>query len=522
MTFLSLIYGVFLLCVLGIYWSAQTQTQRLWALVITSLLFYAALPTPGGPSPVYSLLLPIFSIFLLMTSAVVNFWLGRSLSQRSAVGLHGDPQLSEAEWQFAQEEWNYRRTWILASGIVFNVALLLSFKYAPFFLRTIGTLLGSSVVLTTADVIAATIIPPLGLSFFCFECIAYLIDIYRGAPATPQFLKFAAYKFFFPKLISGPITRYHPLAIQFKSLTPPTPDRVAEGLWLIACGALKKGLVADNLGRYVDLVFNPDTGNLLRAGSGDLWLATAAYGLQLYLDFSGYVDVALGSALLLGLNLPQNFDFPYCTTSIADFWRRWHMTLGDWLRNYLYFPLGGSRRGLWRTCLNLMVVMLIAGIWHGANWGFIVWGALHGLALVVHRLTDSQSRRRAWLSTLWLSLPGMAIAWFVTQLMVFLTWIFFRLPNLKDSLWVISHLWGQAADAQFVQKIYVETLQLSRPAIALLLLAILVIMGLLYQSRQIFKLQLNWPIKLFLVPICLYAVWQLGPEGTLPYIYFDF
>ncbi len=144
---------------------------------------------------------------------------------------------------------------------------------------------------------------------------------------------------------------------------------MAHSLW-----CCQKGLLADNLGVLVDLSFQ----NLQRAGSSDLWLATAAYGLQLYLDFSGYVDMARGSALLLGFDLPRNFDFPYFSTSIADFWRRWHITLGDWLRNYLYFPLGGSRQGLRRTCLNLMIIMVIAGIWHGAAWGFIVWGFCTG------------------------------------------------------------------------------------------------------------------------------------------------
>ena len=171
----------------------------------------------------------------------------------------------------------------------------------------------------------------MGLSFFCFELIAYLVDVYRGAPAATSLLEFTAYKLFFAKLISGPITRYHHLNNQFKNLKFPLPEQMADGLWLLGRGAIKKGIFADNLGILVDLSFS----NLQRAGSGDLWLATLAYGLQLYLDFSGYVDLARGTALLLGLSLPINFDAPYFTPSIAEFWRRWHMTLGDWLRNYL-------------------------------------------------------------------------------------------------------------------------------------------------------------------------------------------
>jgi alginate O-acetyltransferase complex protein AlgI len=344
------------------------------------------------------------------------------------------------------------------------------------------------------------------------------VDVYRGAPAAQQFLKFSAYKLFFAKLISGPITRYHPLAAQVETQTFPTVDRLVEGVWLIACGAVKKGLLADNLGVLVDLSFQ----NLQRAGSGDLWLATVTYGLQLYLDFSGYVDMARGSAVLLGFDLPQNFDFPYFSTSIADFWRRWHMTLGDWLRNYLYFPLGGSRQGLLRTCLNLVIVMAIAGIWHGATWGFVVWGLLHGVALVVHRLTEALSQRQPWLKSAWQSLPGIVLAWLLTQSMVFSTWIFFRLPDLKESWLVVQRLWGHTADAQFAQKVYLEAIGLAPFQIVLLLWALGVVMGAAYLCDRVFKLQLNWHIKLMLVPLCLFAVWVLAPKDSLPYIYFDF
>jgi len=271
------------------------------------------------------------------------------------------------------------------------------------------------------------------------------------------------------------------------------------------------------LGIYVDLSFT----NLQRAGSEDLWLAIFAYGLQLYLDFSGYVDMARGTALLLGWYLPPNFDFPYFSASIADFWRRWHMTLGDWLRNYLYFPLGGSRVGLWRTCLNLSLVMLIAGIWHGAAWGFIVWGGLHGLALAVHRLTDVLFKRLR-LEFLWENPIGIAIGWLLTQAMVFGSWIFFRLPDLKDSGWAISHLWGHTADVQFADKVYVEALGLERVHLTWILAALAAAMLGNYALSRSLKLELNWPMKLVLVPLCLYAVWVLAPKGGLPYIYFDF
>jgi alginate O-acetyltransferase complex protein AlgI len=407
---------------------------------------------------------------------------------------------------------------LLWLGIVLNVLCLLSFKYLPFLLSNLGALLSLPAARESANVIKSHLIAPLGISFFTFECIAYLIDVYRGAPATDWLLEFSAYKLFFPKLISGPITRYHQFAAGLKTLHFPSAERLTEGLWLIACGAVKKALLADQLGIFVDLCF----GNLERAGSGDLWLAVVAYGLQLYLDFSGYVDIARGSAILLGFNLPENFDFPYFSTSIADFWRRWHITLGDWIRNYLYFPLGGSRKGLERTCFNLLIVMLITGIWHGAAWGFVVWGGLHGLALVAHRLTQAISDREEGLKQWWESWSGVLVAWLLTQLMVFISWIYFRLPNLKEANLVIRNLWGHSADIQFAQKVYIEALGLERFQIALLLATLIASMGFVFIIQRGLKLQLNWPLKLLLVPLCLFTVWVLAPEGGLPYIYFDF
>ncbi|MFM6311899.1 MAG: MBOAT family O-acyltransferase, partial [Dolichospermum sp.] len=215
-------------------------------------------------------------------------------------------------------------------------------------------------------------------------------------------------------------------------------------------------------------------------------------------------------------------NFPYFSTSIADFWRRWHITLGDWLRNYLYFPLGGSRRGLIRTCGNLLIVMLLAGIWHGSAWGFIVWGISHGIALVVHRLTAFLSDRLTILNLFWQHPLGIICAWSLTQIMVFISWIWFRLPNLPDSGLVIQHLWGYPADQQFADKVYVEALNSTQYQIFYSLLTIALLMTVSYSCKARMKLDLSWSIKIFLTPLCFYAVWLLAPQGSLPYIYFDF
>jgi D-alanyl-lipoteichoic acid acyltransferase DltB (MBOAT superfamily) len=505
MTFISPNYALFLIGVLGIFWLVQKPSWRLWTLLIASLIFYASWQIQYIP--------------LLVVITVINFALGKAIGSNTTHGPHATNQnLSNEEWLQAQKGWNHRRFKLLWLGIGLNILGLVSFKYLPFLLNNIAAVLNLQAGQESANWLKTNLITPLGLSFFTFECIAYLIDVYRGAPATQKLLDFSAYKLFFPKLISGPITRYHQFAGGLKTLQFPNTERLTEGLWLIACGAIKKALLADRLGIFVDLCFS----NLERAGSGDLWLAIFAYGLQLYLDFSGYVDIARGSAILLGFNLPENFDFPYFSTSIADFWRRWHMTLGDWIRNYLYFPLGGSRQGLGQTCLNLMIVMLITGIWHGAAWGFVVWGGLHGLALVAHRLTQALSERRERVKQWWQTWLGVFVAWFLTQSMVFLSWIFFRLPNLKEAGLAIQNLWGHSADIQFVQKVYIDAIGLGRFHIALLLAALVASMCSVYSVQRGLKLQLNWPLKLLLVPLCLLTVCLLAPQGGLRYIYWDY
>ncbi len=479
------------------------QSWRVFILLVASLFFY------GTIQPEYIPLLLIITLF--------NFYLAQAI---------GEPK----DWRIANKQWNRRRLLLLWLGIVFNILLLLSFKYIPFILSSIGIIYNLPNILETANLVDSNLIAPLGLSFFCFECLAYLIDVYRGAPAAASLLEFTSYKLFFPKLISGPISRYHYLrnqlgmigkkntqfSVKIPALKFPSIEQITEGIWLIATGAVKKALIADNLGIFVDLSFN----NLQRAGSGDLWLAIVTYGLQLYLDFNAYVDIARGSAFLMGLRLPQNFDFPYFSTSIAEFWRRWHTTLGDWLRNYLYFPLGGSRVGLFRTCVNLLIVMLIAGIWHGAAWGFIVWGVLHGLALVVNRLVEAISNYFK-AQKIWEGLPGILMSWLLTQSWVFGAWIFFRLPNLRDSSWVLSHWWGYDADVQFADKVYLEAMGLERLEFVWLICGLVVAMGVNYWFHRSLKLQLNWYLKVLLVPIFFFAVWLLAPEG-LPYIYFDF
>jgi alginate O-acetyltransferase complex protein AlgI len=508
MKFISPAYAIFLCLTLGCYWGiAKTQHQKLLAIVISSILFYISF-----------LQIQYFPIILMMI--LVNYWIGKLLLDSQIIEYK---EIQDRLGKESLRRWlprgKQQRKRVLAIGIGFNLALLILAKYVPFLIG-LFTPINPIEIQSLTTLIKSNFFPPLGISFLSFESIAYLIDVYKGSPATGNLLKYAAYKSFFPKLVSGPITHYHQFAPQLNNLKFPSLERWTEAGWLIASGAIKKTLIADNLAIFVKLVFDPNI--LDRAGSFDLWLAIFAYGLQIYLDFSGYVDIVLGTAILFGINLPTNFNFPYLSTSITDFWRRWHISLGNWLRDYIYIPLGGSRLGLVRTCLNLFVLMLISGIWHGADWGYMLWGVIHGIALVLHRLANLVITKNQSLSLFWQSRSGHITGWLLTQIFVFVAWIWFRLPNLSQSNLVFRHLWGYPRDDQFAVKVYAESLKLADSQILLILVGIMISMIVAYTFDRLLKLNLNWQLKLTLIPICLYIVWLLSPTESLAFIYFDF
>ena len=508
MKFISPAYAVFLCITLIFYWAvAKTQNQKLWTIVLSSSLFYISFRQLQY--------FPIISMMIL-----VNYWLGKLLLESQIIEYKEiqDRLGDDYFWRWLPRGRQQRKI-VLIIGIVFNILILILAKYIPFIVSIFAPI-NPTELQPIGIWLKSNFLPPLGISFLSFESAAYLIDVYKGSPATGNLLKYAAYKSFFPKLVSGPITHYHQFAPQLNNLRFPSIERLTEAGWLIASGAIKKTLIADNLATFVKLVFDPNT--LDRAGSIDLWLAIFAYGLQLYLDFSGYVDIVVGTAILFGVNLPANFNFPYMSTSIADFWRRWHISLGNWLRDYIYIPLGGSRLGLFRTCLNLFALMLISGIWHGADWGYILWGVIHGIALVIHRLTHVLSEQNQLLRSFWQSRWGQICGWTLTQILVFVTWIWFRLPNLAQSNLVFQHLWGYPRDAQFATKIYIENLNLADSQILIILLSITGAMMLAYTFDRILKLNLNWHLKLTIIPICLYVVWLLSPTESLAFIYFEF
>ncbi|MFT5731589.1 MAG: alginate O-acetyltransferase complex protein AlgI [Planctomycetota bacterium] len=369
---------VFLPLVLGLHLLAP-RWARNGLLLLASLGFYAW--GEGG------------LVGLLIGSAAVNHWIGRRIVRT--------------------EERAARRRWT-AAGVAANLGLLVLFKYA-------GWLTGGALAFDL----------PLGISFFTFQALSFLIDIERRDADPPRGLSdFALYLALFPQLVAGPIVRYRDLAAQIRERTV-TSEAFAEGVRRFVFGLAKKVLIADTLAGPADTIFALSADALSPAVA---WLGVAAYTLQIYFDFSGYSDMAIGIGLMLGFRLPENFRHPYASSSITEFWRRWHISLSTWFRDYLYIPLGGNRHGAVRTYLNLWVVFILCGLWHGAAWTFVLWGAYHGLLLVLERLGLGSLLKRA---------PRpFAVA--VTVLLVAGGWVLFRAPDIAAAGEIYAALAGRA------------------------------------------------------------------------------
>ncbi len=326
-----------------------------------------------------------------------------------------------------------QRRLVLGLGVAANLVLLAQCKYAPFFTSAVNDVTGAGLPLPAA-------ILPLAISFFTFQQIAFLVDSFRGEAGRPRLHDYALFVSFFPQLIAGPIVTHRELLPQLQRRDlGPTFERVGPGLTLFLAGLVKKVLVADPLARIADPIFAAAAGGEAVALL-DAWGAALAYTFQLYFDFSGYSDMAIGLAHMLGIALPLNFDSPYKAESIIDFWRRWHMTLSRFLRNYLYIPLGGSRHGPARRHLNLMLTMLLGGLWHGAGWNFVLWGGLHGALLTLNHGWRAV-RRGAPAHPLPL---GRGAARLATFLCVLLGWVFFRAETPQAALGMLTAMVGLA------------------------------------------------------------------------------
>lgn len=378
------------------------ESAIVW-LVLASLFFY------GWWNPVY--------LLLILLSMGVNFGFGELLGSAHKLG--------EAA----------RGKYYLTVGIIFNLGLLGYFKYAGFLADNLNIIVGT-------DIDVGDIILPLAISFFTFQQVAYLVDAYKGVTKEYRFSHYALFVTFFPQLIAGPIVHHKDMLPQFmrqETLKPQT-ENIAIGLSIFFIGLFKKAVLADGVAGYGTSVFDA-------AAAGETlsffeaWGGALAYTMQLYFDFSGYSDMAIGGARLFGIRLPLNFHSPYKATSIVEFWRRWHMTLSRFLRDYVYIPLGGSRQGKSRRYFNLIATMLLGGLWHGAGWTFVVWGGLHGFYLVINHAWHWIRQFIGWPVSA-SSRIGKFSAWLVTFLAVVVGWVFFRAADFQSAIAMLEGMIG--------------------------------------------------------------------------------
>jgi alginate O-acetyltransferase complex protein AlgI len=394
--------------------------------------------SPGAPRMLFNspefiaLFLPItlmgFYLFGNCTEARLNWLLAASTVFYGYWDIRFLPLLAGSimfNWLLARYLPYYRRSGLILLGVGFNLLLIGIFKYFNFFAENLYALAGS-----TFD--PFDLILPLGISFFTFQQISYLVDRQRERAPDYPLLRYALYVLFFPQLIAGPIVRHDEIIPQYQL----SPLRLAiyrlfsQGVVLFCMGLLKKTLIADRLAITATPLFEAaGAGQVLTLAEG--WVASVSYSMQLYFDFSGYSDMAIGLGMMFGLRIPFNFNAPYAATSLRAFWRRWHISLSRFLRDYLYVPLGGNRRGTARMVSALLATLLLGGLWHGAGWTFVLWGALHGLALIVNHL---------WTAAGW-TLPR-PIAWGLTLLFLLPTWVIFRADSLATAGTILESMMG--------------------------------------------------------------------------------
>ena len=386
---------LFLPITLAVYFLAGMARDKRWALgwlILASLFFY------GWWNPK--------NLLIIVASVCFNYALARV-----CIGPANPP----------------RRKWWLAFGIASNLALLGYFKYANFFVNNLNELTGSAIHLDR-------IILPIAISFFTFQQIVFLVEAYRDQAKDYDFLHYALVVTFFPHLIAGPIVHYREMLTQFNrpSIRKFAASHLAVGITIFAIGLFKKVVIADGIAPVANSVFGAPASGITPT-LFEAWTGALAYTFQLYFDFSGYSDMAIGLARMIGIRFPMNFNSPYKSVNIIDFWRRWHITLSRFLRDYLYIPLGGNRKGAVRRHLNLTLTMLLGGLWHGAGWTFVIWGGLHGVYLMVNHFWLAARQKLGFERT---TLPGRVAARALTFLCVVVAWVFFRATSFSTA-WTI-------------------------------------------------------------------------------------
>lgn len=391
----------------------------------------------------------------------------------------------------------------VAVSLLCSLGVLAYFKYANFIFWNWAVLNGDN--FQPLDIFL-----PVGISFYTFQSVSYIIDVYKGRVApTTTWLEYAFFLTFFPALVAGPIVRADYFLPQIRQQHEATRSETYAGLWLIILGVVKKAIIADYIAQYNDLIFDNPAGY-----SGfETVMGIIGYTMQIYCDFSGYSDMAIGIALIMGFRLAKNFDFPYKSRNLTDFWRHWHISLSSWLRDYVYIPLGGNRKGTVRTYINNFATMLIGGLWHGAAWKFVFWGGMHGAGLAIHKAS------KPWLAKVPDNFVTKSIFWLITMITVALLWVFFRADSWQDSLTVIQSIanpWSWDGVVAFA----------SARMLWLILMAVIIISHCLprtfWEKASDWFVASPWLVKLLIFMAVVQCVLELRSADVAPFIYFQF
>ena len=480
MVFSSLVFLCIFLPVVLLLYYLTPQRYRNYTALAASLFFYAW----GAPR----------FVFVLIGSSIFDYLISHTLAD-------------------SPTRTTQRRKFLLAVAITVNLSFFIYFKYMNFFVEQTNSMLS----LIGANGIHWTHIAlPIGISFFTFQKLSYLVDVYRGttrvAESASQHLLYVT---LFPQLIAGPIVRYHDVAKQLISRKY-SAELFLSGAWRLALGLAKKVLIANVMGKVADTAFGGDA--ILSPLSA--WIGAVCYAFQIYFDFSGYSDMAIGLGRMLGLHFLENFNFPYISSGFAEFWRRWHISLSNWMREYLYIPLGGNRVRPWRVYFNLWLVFLLSGFWHGASWNFIVWGCYHGLFISIDRLMS----KRSWRFSRFISIP-------TTFILVLIGWIFFRTETLSDAFSYLHVMFAGTGQETNICLTAKNLLPLN--AIVVLVIAVLMSIAPLLGLKKLFS---DWDItgcnardnaRVFFrfaltVLLFLFSLMALTLGHFNPFIYFRF
>jgi alginate O-acetyltransferase complex protein AlgI len=451
----------------AVYWALRSQRARMVVLLLASIYFYAR----WNP----------WLVGLVLGTALFDYWIAILIEDTE------DPR---------------RRRALLVASLCVTLGLLAFWKYTNFLVALVWPALAELGAVQGAPIFH--IVLPLGISFYTFETISYVVDVYRRRlRAERKLLDYSLFLLFFPHLIAGPIVRPADFLPQLRVLQRFDWPRIELGLRLFVLGLIKKTVIADQIAQLVDPVYAAPADY----ASGAVWAATIGYAIQIYCDFSGYTDMALGCAHAFGLRLPVNFDVPYVSLNIAEFWRRWHITLSTWLRDYLYIPLGGNRGSRAATYRNLLLTMLLGGLWHGAAWTFVAWGAYHGLLLALHRALP-------WPG--WLGHPALAPARAAfTFLCVCLGWVLFRARSFGDAATVYARLFTPSAGISLTPEVRAVFLGVVAVVLAAHLIA-------RFADVEALARRLPVPLAAGALALALLAAQLLAPDEGGAFIYFQF